>query len=62
MATLTIRLDSLVTDVEGECDTCHFDALRRIRLYQLTPAGVTTRADRTYCGRCKAEERRGRDD
>lgn len=57
-ATITIRLTVIQEQVEGECPSCQFDALVRVRAYHLTVNGVTTLADRTLCGRCAAEERR----
>jgi len=58
MATVTIRLDGYVVPVAGECIDCGFDALRRVRVYHLGATGVTTHADKTFCGRCRAEEKR----
>lgn len=57
---LIIQITSITERVEGECPACGFDALRRVRGYHLTPSGVTTMFDQTYCGRCIAEERRER--
>lgn len=54
--TLTIRLEVKQEPVDGECSSCGFDALVRVRAYHLTTSGVTTLADRTLCGRCAAEE------
>lgn len=51
-----IRLTVTQEPVEGECPSCQFDALVRVRAYHLTTSGVTTLADRTPCGRCAAEE------
>ena len=56
--TVTIRLDVKQDSVDGECPSCGFDALVRVRAYHLTASGVTTLADRTLCGRCAAEEQR----
>ena len=53
---VTIRLDVKQDSVDGECPSCGFDALLRVRAYHLTTSGVTTLADLTLCGRCAAEE------
>lgn len=54
-----IRLSVYTSNIAGECPDCRFDALRRVRAYELLETGVTTRVDKTLCGRCKAEEKRG---
>lgn len=51
-----IRLTVTQEPVEGECPSCQFDALVRVRAHHLTVNGVTTLADRTLCGRCAAED------
>ena len=53
-----IRLEVKQDPVDGECPSCGFDAMLRVRAYHLTSSGVTTLADRTLCVRCAAEERR----
>lgn len=60
--TFRVDITTIVEPAEGECEDCHFDALRRIRGYNLTAAGVTTLFDQTYCGRCRLEEKRARHD
>ena len=54
--TVTIRLEVKQEPVEGECPSCQFDALVRVRVYHLTINGVSALADVTRCGRCAAEE------
>lgn len=51
----------LTEPIEGACVDCGFDALRRVRAYHLSALGVTQVAHRTYCSRCRAEERRERE-
>jgi hypothetical protein len=45
----------VIRDIPGECPGCGFDALRQVVMLHLTSAGVSTLAERTYCGRCEAE-------
>lgn len=56
MTTRTITVSLWVRRVDGECPGCTFDALIRIKTYTLKETGVTVYGDKTYCGRCKAEE------
>lgn len=58
MAHVVVRFDPLVERVEGECPTCRFDALVRIRLFRLSESGVSAVADVTKCARCAAERDR----
>lgn len=60
MRIMLIDITYVHEPIDGECVDCGFDALRRVRAYHLGSVGVTQVADRTYCARCKAEERRER--
>lgn len=60
--TVRIEVTTITEPAEGECEDCGFDALRRIRGYHITPSGVRTLFDSTFCGRCRAEEKRSRHD
>ena len=57
-----IHITAITDRVEGECPTCGFDALIRVRGYHLTSNSVGLLADVTLCGRCANEgERRDHD-
>lgn len=56
--TVKLQVDYVTEPVDGECPTCGFDAMRRVRAYFLGSTGVTMIGCRTYCGRCRSEERR----
>ena len=58
MATRIITLWVHAEPIEGECETCGYDALRRITAHQVTAGGVRTHVDKAACGRCAAERRR----
>lgn len=60
MASLVMRITTMVTDA-GECPMCGFDSLRRVTGHHITPSGVTTMFDQTYCGRCINDMRESTD-
>lgn len=51
MATRILKVIMLIIDA-GECPMCGFDSLRKATGNHLTPSGVTTLFEQTYCGRC----------
>lgn len=51
---VSIKISVLIRDA-GECPMCRFDSLRRATGYKLSPNGVTTVFDQSYCGRCIAD-------
>lgn len=51
-------LTPLIERVTGDCPTCGFAALQHIRVYHLSPTGVTMIGERLNCGRCAAERKR----